>query len=122
MRTSTLQARRRTYLLARAIVARHYRRELTLAGVARALACSPRALQRAYAQLGASTFSEDLQTRRLRVAAQLLIEQPSIPVCDVGRLVGHRHASHFASVFRRRYGLAPAEFRRRGRAARGSVS
>ena len=50
MRPNTLIERRRLYLLARAVVARHYRRELTLAVVARALASSPRQVQRAYAR------------------------------------------------------------------------
>ena len=52
--------RRRLYLLARVVVARHYRRRLTLAVVARALASSPRQVQRAYAQFGEMTFQEDL--------------------------------------------------------------
>jgi AraC-like DNA-binding protein len=111
MRAATLASRRRLYLLARVIVARHYRRELTVAAVARALACSPRELQRAYAQFGVTTFREDLLARRMTVAAQLLAEQRSLPVRDVARLVGYSHAPHFARVFRRRYGLSPASFR-----------
>jgi two-component system, response regulator YesN len=112
VRPDTLAARRRLYLLARVLVARHYRRELTLAMLARALASSPRQLQRAYEQFGETTFSEDLLARRMAVAAQLLVEQRSIPVADVARLVGYRQASHFARAFRRRYGLSPARFRR----------
>jgi AraC family transcriptional regulator of adaptative response / methylphosphotriester-DNA alkyltransferase methyltransferase len=111
MRAETLSTRRRLYLLARVVVARHYRRELTLVEVARALACSPRQLQRAYAQFGQTTFSEDLLGRRMRVAAQLLLEQRHIPVEDVARLVGYSQGSHFARAFRRRYGLSPARFR-----------
>ncbi len=121
MRPSTIEQRRRLYLLARVVITRHYRRPLTLDGVARALASSPRQLTRAYAQFGEMTFREDLLTRRLNVAAQLLIEQPAIPVRDVARLVGFRQASHFAQAFRRRYGLSPASFRAEARAyARGS--
>jgi len=111
MRPNTLAARRRLYLLARLIVARHYRRPLTLAVLAGALASSPRQLQRAYEQFGDMTFSEDLFARRMAAAAQLLIEQRAIPVSDVARLVGYRHRSHFAAAFRRRYGLSPARFR-----------
>jgi len=111
MRPETLAARRRLYLLARVVVARHYRQQLTLAIVARAVASSPRQLQRAYADCGETTFREDLLARRLAVAAQLLIEQPSIPVAAVSRLVGYRQAPHFARVFRHRYGLCPAAFR-----------
>jgi AraC-like DNA-binding protein len=121
MRPSTIEQRRRLYLQARVVIARHYRRSLTLEEVARALASSPRQVTRAYAQFGGVTFREDLLTRRLKVAAQLLIEQPAIPVREVARLVGFRQAPHFAKTFRRRYGLTPAAFRAEGRAyARGA--
>lgn len=115
MRPSTIDRRRRLYLQARVVIARHYRRSLTLEEVARALASSPRQLTRAYAQFGEMTFREDLLARRLNVAAQLLIEQPAISVRDVARLVGFRQAPHFAKAFRRRYGLTPASFRAEGR-------
>ncbi len=112
MHQDTLNERRRLYLLGRVIVARHYRRPLTLAAVARAVSTSPRQLQRAYAQFGDS-FHEDLFSRRMAVAAQLLVEQRTIPISDVGRLVGYRQASYFAFAFRRHYGLSPALFRDR---------
>jgi AraC-like DNA-binding protein len=115
VRSQTLYARRRLYLLSRVIVARHYRRHLTLAVVARALSSSPRQLQRAYAQSGELSFHEDLLTRRMNAAAQLLAEQPALPVRDVARLVGYRQPSHFAVAFRRRYGMAPAGFREAAR-------
>lgn len=114
MRTSTFSERRRLYLQARAIVARDYRRELTLALVARALSCSPRHLQRAYEQFGETSFSEDLTARRMAAAAELLREY-AIPIRDVARLVGYRQAPHFAFAFRRRYGVSPAAFRRQAR-------
>lgn len=118
MRAATLARRRRLYLLARVVVQRHYRRELTLARVARALATSPRQLQRAYEQFGQESFREDLCARRMRVAAGLLVDQPAIPIAQVARLVGYRQAPHFARAFRRRYGLAPASFRERALQAR----
>ena len=111
MRSGTFATRRRLYLLARVVVARHYRQALTLGGVAEALSSSPRQLQRAYAQFGEITFQEDLLARRMAAAAELLIEQRAIPVRDVARLVGYRQPPHFAVAFRRRYGLSPADFR-----------
>ena len=113
MHPQTLASRHRLYLLARVVVARPYRQQLTLELVASALASSPRQLQRAYAQFGETTFSEDLLARRMAAAAQLLAEQRSIPVGDVARMVGYRQAPHFARAFRRRYGLSPARFRER---------
>jgi AraC-like DNA-binding protein len=111
VRSGTFATRRRLYLLARVVVARHYRQPLTLSGVAEALSSSPRQLQRAYAQFGEITFQEDLLARRMAAAAELLIEQRAISVRDVAHLVGYRQAPHFAQAFRRRYGLAPASFR-----------
>jgi AraC-like DNA-binding protein len=119
VRSSTLSERRRLYLLARVVVARHYRRPLTLAAVARALSCSPRQLQRSYAQFGGS-FQEDLAARRMAAAVQLLAGQ-AIPVRDVARLVGYTDGSHFARAFRLRYGVAPARFRERARGRRSAM-
>ena len=113
MHPETVSARRRLYLLARVVVARHYRRRLTLAVVAGALSSSPRQLQRVYAQFGEITFQEDLLARRMAAAAELLAKQRAIPVREVARLVGYRQAPHFALAFRRRYGLSPARFRDR---------
>ncbi len=119
VRPETLTTRRRLYLLGRVVVARHYRRELTLTSVAEALSCSPRQLQRAYAQFGDS-FSEDLTARRMAAAAELLLEQRSIPVASVARLVGYRQPSYFARAFRRRFGVSPVRFRERPAVAAGS--
>ncbi len=116
MRAHTIHEQQRLRLLATAVIARHYRRPLTLASVARALSSSPRQLQRAYTR-AESSFSEDLLVVRMAAAAQLLIHQPSIPVADVARLVGYSRATHFARAFRRRYGIAPAVFRERERSA-----
>ncbi len=121
MRDGTLAARRRLYLLARVVVARHYARPLTLERVGRALACSPRQLQRAYEQFGEVSFQEDLRARRMAAAAELLAEQRSIPVADVARLVGYRQGAHFARAFARTYGMTPARFRSRAQGARERV-
>jgi AraC-like DNA-binding protein len=114
-----LDQQRRTYLLARVVVARHYGRPLTLAAVAQAVHTSPRALQRAYARFGHS-FHEDLLARRMSAAAQLLSEQRAIRVAAVARLVGYGQGASFARAFRRRYGLSPATFRERASQHAGS--
>jgi AraC-like DNA-binding protein len=126
VRPETLEGQHRLYLLARAIVARRYRDPLTLSAVARLLASSPRQVQRAYARHGTTTFREDLTARRMRAAAELLADQPSIAVADVARLVGYGRPSHFARAFRRRYGVSPSRFRaiarRRRPAPRGPAA
>jgi len=109
-RPHTLNDRHRLYLLARVAIKRHYRRPLTVTAVARALASSPRQLQRAYSQFSDSTFHEDLTARRMDAAAELL-SKPAIPVRDVASRVGYCHASHFARAFQQRYGVSPSAFR-----------
>jgi len=98
------------YEQASAIVARDYRRALTLEVLAAELAASPRQIQRAYAQEGTS-FAEDLRARRLAVAAELLRTQPALSTAQVGALAGHPAASHFVRVFRAARGLSPAGYR-----------
>jgi AraC family transcriptional regulator, regulatory protein of adaptative response / methylphosphotriester-DNA alkyltransferase methyltransferase len=109
-RPSTLGERRRLYLLARVMVQRHYRNELTVDSVAKALAVSPRQLQRIYAQFGDTTFHDDLVGRRLEAAARLLAT-PSITVREVAQRVGFHQSPHFARAFRRRYGVSPSTYR-----------
>lgn len=110
MRRHTLIERRRLYLLACVAIKRHYRRPLTLEMVAKALATSPRQLQRAFAQFSDSTFHDDLVARRMSAAAELL-SQPAIPVRDVARRVGYRQPPHFARAFRGCFGVSPTGFR-----------
>ncbi len=110
LRKRTLIERRRLYLLACVAIKRHYRKPLTVEMVAKALATSPRQIQRAFAQFSDSTFHDDLVARRMSAAAELL-SQPAIPVRDVARQVGYRQAPHFARAFRLRYGVSPTGFR-----------
>lgn len=119
MRDGTAVRRRRLYAEASDLVARRYREELTLGELARTLASSRRQIQRAYAEFGEGSFREELRARRLRAAAELLTEQPSIAVAQVGRIVGYRGAQHFSRLFRAGYGLTPGKFRERARASGG---
>ena len=98
------------YIRAQVAVARSYREPLTLGKLAQALAVSPRQLERAYDEIGLTTFAAHLRAVRLRNAAELLTHQP-LTVTDVARLVGYRQPSHFVKAFRRRFGVTPGAFR-----------
>ena len=98
------------YIRAHVAVERSYRRPMTLGTLARALAVSPRQLERAYDEVGLTTFSTHLRAVRLRNAAELLAHQP-LTVTDVARLVGYRQPPHFVKAFRRRFGVTPGAFR-----------
>jgi AraC-like DNA-binding protein/DNA-binding CsgD family transcriptional regulator len=109
MRPNTLRELYRLYTEARVIIKRDYATPLTIEAVAKALASSPRQLQRAFAEFGDGTFQDELIARRITAATVLLSRYA--PVSDVARRVGYRASHCFARAFRRRYGVTPSVFR-----------
>jgi AraC family transcriptional regulator, regulatory protein of adaptative response / methylphosphotriester-DNA alkyltransferase methyltransferase len=109
-RAATVQLRSSLFADATAIVEREYASELSLEDVARRVATSRRQLQRAYAEIGATTFREHLTRVRMERAAELLA-RPSVTVREVAHRVGYRQPAQFAKAFRREKGLAPSDYR-----------
>jgi transcriptional regulator GlxA family with amidase domain len=118
-RPATVALRSSLYEDAVAIVAREYARDIGLDELARRIASSRRQLQRAYADVGDTTFREHLTAVRMERAADLLLRTP-LTVRDVARRVGYRQPAQFAKAFRRHHGAAPSEYRLRGRAGAGA--
>jgi transcriptional regulator GlxA family with amidase domain len=102
----------RTALLndALAIVEAEYAEDLALDEVARRVATSRRQLQRAYAEIGNTTFREHLTRVRMDRAAELLGDR-RLTVREVARRVGYRQPAQFAKAFRRHLGVGPTEYR-----------
>ena len=109
---STRAARRAIFDDAVAILEREYARRLDPGEVARRVATSRRQLQRVFAEVGGTTFSEYLTRVRLERAADLLAEDAG-PVPRIARAVGFRSASAFSVAFRRHHGVPPGAFRGR---------
>ena len=97
---------------AMAIVQREYASDLGLDDIARRVASSRRQLQRAYAEIGDTTFREHLTAVRMERAAELL-GQRGLTVREVADRVGYRQPAQFAKAFRRHHGVAPSAFRAR---------
>jgi AraC family transcriptional regulator, regulatory protein of adaptative response / methylphosphotriester-DNA alkyltransferase methyltransferase len=113
-RAATLELRSSLYADATAIVEREYAGELSLDDIARRLASSRRQLQRAYAEVGRTTFRDQLTRVRMERAAELLLRR-SVTVREVAQRVGYRQPAQFAKAFRREKGLAPSDYRAAGR-------
>ena len=112
VRATTVQRRRALFQEAREVLARRFGDpDLALATVAHEIATSRRQLQRAFAEVGGTSFSRELQRIRMVRAAQLLADG-SMPVHSVAGAVGYRQAAQFAKVFRRHHGKPPSAFRR----------
>jgi len=109
-RPATVRHRTSLFQDAVAIVEQEYASELSLDDIAHRVASSRRQLQRAYAEIGDTTFREHLTRVRMERAAELLARR-SLTVREVARRVGYRQPAQFAKAFRRYQGLAPSAFR-----------
>jgi len=116
-RPTTIALRTSLFEEATAIVAREYASDLSLDAIARRISSSRRQLQRAYAEIGHTTFREHLTGVRMERAAELLARR-GLTVREVAHRVGYRQPAQFAKAFRRHQGLAPSAFRSDGAAAR----
>jgi AraC family transcriptional regulator, regulatory protein of adaptative response / methylphosphotriester-DNA alkyltransferase methyltransferase len=116
-RPATVELRSSLFADAVAIVDREFARDLALDDIARRVASSRRQLQRAYAEIGGTTFREHLTAVRMDRAAELLLRR-SVTVREVAHSVGYRQPAQFAKAFRRHHGVAPSDFRAGHAAAR----
>ena len=116
-RPATIRLRTSLFEDAVAIVETEYASDLSLDDIARRVASSRRQLQRAYSEIGETTFREHLTAVRMDRAAELLRIR-GLTVRDVAHRVGYRQPAQFAKAFRRHHGIAPSDFRASGRFSR----
>jgi transcriptional regulator GlxA family with amidase domain len=115
-RPATVRHRTSLFEDAVSIVEVEFAADLALDDIARRVASSRRQLQRAYAEIGETTFREHLTSVRMERAAELLRAR-TLTVREVAPRVGYRQPAQFAKAFRRHHGLAPSDFRARARFA-----
>lgn len=124
-RPSTIRHRTSLYEDAVAIVENEYSADLSLDDIARRVASSRRQLQRAYSEIGRTTFRAHLTMVRMHRAADLLVHPHAhgLTVREVAHRVGYRQPAQFAKAFRRQHGMAPSDFRSASRfgASHGSA-
>src|ERR671917_885528 len=109
-RPTTVRLRTSLFEEATEIVDREYGSDLSLDEIARRVASSRRQLQRAYAEIGRTTFRDHLTRVRMEKAAEML-SSPGLTVREVAHRVGYRQPAQFAKAFRRHHGTAPSDFR-----------
>jgi AraC family transcriptional regulator of adaptative response / methylphosphotriester-DNA alkyltransferase methyltransferase len=109
-RPTTIRLRTSLYEEATEIVDREYGSDLSLDDIARRVASSRRQLQRAYAEIGQTTFRDHLTYVRMHKAAELLTTR-GLTVREVAHRVGYRQPAQFAKAFRRQLGVAPSDYR-----------
>jgi transcriptional regulator GlxA family with amidase domain len=110
IRIGTVARRRTLFEEAADIIEREFAHPIELDDVARRLATSRRQLQRAFAEVGKTSFRTHVAKVRMRRALELLREG-TLPVRDVANSVGYRQPAQFAKTFRRHHGAPPSSFR-----------
>ncbi len=119
-RPSTIRLRSSLLEEANAIVDRDYASDLSLDDIAHRVASSRRQLQRAYAEIGGTTFRDHLTQVRMERAAELLATR-MFTVREVAHRVGYRQPAQFAKAFRRHRGVSPSDFRAGGGSLGGQM-
>lgn len=113
-RPATIRHRTSLFREATAIVEAEYASDLSLDDIARRVASSRRQLQRAYGEIGETTFRDHLTAIRMERAAEMLTGRAAT-IREVAHRVGYRQPAQFAKAFRRHHGMAPSAFRSRRR-------
>jgi AraC-like DNA-binding protein len=113
-RPATIRHRTSLFQEATAIVDAEFASDLSLDDIARRVASSRRQLQRAYAEIGSTTFRDHLTAVRMERAAEMLGGRGPT-VREVAHRVGYRQPAQFAKAFRRHHGMSPSTYRTRRR-------
>lgn len=111
MRNGTAARRAELYREALAVIEREFATDLRLSAVAHRLATSRRQLQRAFAEVGGTSFRSELARARMQRARDLLAAD-RMPVRAVAASVGYQQPAQFAKSFRRHHGAPPSRYRR----------
>ena len=119
-RQATIRHRTSLYEDAAAIVSSEFSSDLSLDDIARRVASSRRQLQRAFSEIGRTTFREHLTQVRMERAAEMLGAR-GLTVREVAHRVGYRQPAQFAKAFRRHHGVSPSAYRGRRRFDGGAV-
>ena len=109
-RPATVRHRTSLFEDAARIVEAEYGSDLSLDDIARRVASSRRQVQRAFAEIGNTTFRQYLTKVRMERAAEML-QAERLTVREVAQRVGYRQPAQFAKAFRRHRGRAPSAYR-----------
>lgn len=110
-RPDTIHSRTQLYARAVQIVEREHGSSIEIDDLASRLATSRRQLQRAFAEIGRTTFRQHLMAVRLTHAAALLTD-PSLTIGAIAQRVGYRQQAQFTRSFHRHHGSLPSDYRR----------
>ena len=103
---------------AQSIILTHYQEMPSLHELAAMVGTNECTLKKAFKQEFGTTVFQYLFDFRMDLAVHYLLDT-SLPIADIGIMLGYDYQSHFCTAFKRKHGVSPMEFRlRRGVIAR----
>ncbi|MGA2318336.1 MAG: PocR ligand-binding domain-containing protein [Thermodesulfobacteriota bacterium] len=103
----------RIFTRAKEYIWTNYNKDMTLNNLAKAVGISPYYLSHLFRKEMGISFLEYLTSVRLSIAKNLLINT-TMTVMDICLEVGYQDPSHFAKMFKKKEGVHPTEYRKRG--------
>lgn len=91
----------------------NYGEQLNLEQVAARVYLNPEYFSRAFKEEMGQTFINYLTDVRLQHSVHLL-ETTALRVQNIAQMVGYYNASYFSTTFKKKYGMSPYEYRRKG--------
>lgn len=88
-------------------------RALSRQDLARVVSLSPAHLARLFRQATHKTLNQRLTELRIDYSRKLLLES-TLSITQISFSVGYRSFSHFSSVFKKRVGISPSDYRQSG--------
>lgn len=95
-------------------IKRHFHEPSSAGSLKTRVGLRRKVLARRFRQAMGCTLLEYRDRLRLERAGQLLLDDPRAKVTTIARQVGFSVAGRFAALFRKRFGMSPAEYRQRG--------
>lgn len=106
------QPRSKAVRLALSYIRSNYAQQLSLEQVAAEVYLTPEYFSRIFKEEMGVTFVNYLTDVRLRHSVQML-ETTALRVQDVAQAVGYPNVSYFSTIFKKKYGMSPYEYRHR---------
>lgn len=86
----------------------------SLEELAAAVGLSARRLNQGFRRLYGTTVFDCLLEERMRLARQIILDGPAVPLKHLAWLVGYTQLSNFSNAYRRHFGVSPGRHRRGG--------
>ncbi len=94
---------------ARKIIVSNLENPPTISELARQIGTNENKLKSGFRKLYSSSIYQFLQDKRME-KAKLLIAEDKYPVKEIAKLVGYKHAGHFTSKFKDKFGMLPKDY------------